>query len=228
MSPTAVVHNVIIRSPRWALVTLVILLAGTITVAASALPAVPASILRSVGWALVADDPVKPADMIVLTTDAGPGELLEAADLVHRGVATRVAVFPDPPNSLDRELIRRGVPYDDASVRFIRQLRFLGVSHVERIPEAAGGTAEEGRVLPGWFARRSFRAVVVVTSPDHSRRLRRVLRRAMKDHQTKLMVRSARYSQFDPDRWWQTRVGARTGIVELQKLLLDVARHPIS
>jgi hypothetical protein len=36
------------------------------------------------------------------------------------------------------------------------------------------------------------------------------------------------YSEFDPDRWWQTRDGARIGLVELQKLLLDLARHPIS
>ena len=39
---------------------------------------------------------------------------------------------------------------------------------------------------------------------------------------------SARYSDFDPDRWWQTREGTRTGIIEMQKLLLDVVRYPTS
>jgi hypothetical protein len=42
------------------------------------------------------------------------------------------------------------------------------------------------------------------------------------------MVRSARYSAFDPDGWWETRGGIRTEIIELQKLLLDVLLHPIS
>jgi hypothetical protein len=67
---------------------------------------------------------------------------------------------------------------------------------------------------------------VVVTTSDHTRRLRRVLRRSMDGHATRIAVRAARYSPFDPDRWWETRTGARTGIVELQKLLFDVARHP--
>ena len=70
--------------------------------------------------------------------------------------------------------------------------------------------------------------LIVVTNADHSRRLRRVLRRSMRGLQTKVIVRASRYSAFDPDRWWTTRAGARTGIVEIEKLLLDVVRHPMS
>jgi hypothetical protein len=50
----------------------------------------------------------------------------------------------------------------------------------------------------------------------------------MKDHATRVTVQPARYSSFDPDRWWETRVGIRTEIVELQKLLLEAVLHPIS
>jgi hypothetical protein len=32
-------------------------------------------------------------------------------------------------------------------------------------------------------------------------------------------------SSFDPDRWWESRDGVKTEIVELQKLLLDVVLH---
>jgi hypothetical protein len=52
--------------------------------------------------------------------------------------------------------------------------------------------------------------------------------RAMDGHRTKVAVRFSRYSQFDPDRWWHTPAGIRTGTIELQKLLLDLARHPVS
>jgi len=31
----------------------------------------------------------------------------------------------------------------------------------------------------------------------------------------------------DPGRWWETRDGVRTEIIEFQKLLLDLIRHPI-
>jgi hypothetical protein len=50
----------------------------------------------------------------------------------------------------------------------------------------------------------------------------------MKDHPTRVMVQSAHYSIFDPDRWWKTRDGTRTAIVELQKLVLEVVLHPMS
>jgi len=192
-----------------------------------AIPAIRTPILRALGQALVADDAPAPADMIVVATGADGAGVLEAADLVHSGVSTRVAVFADPPDPIvDREFIRRGVPYEDWAARSIRQFHGLGVNMVEVIPRAVAGTDDEGRVLPGWCDQRGLRSVVVVTTSDHSRRLRRVLRRSMGVRPTRVIVRSARFSPFDPDRWWQTSDTKRIGIIELQKLLLDVLLHP--
>jgi len=67
-----------------------------------------------------------------------------------------------------------------------------------------------------------------VAAKDHSRRLQRVFDRATKGHPTHVTVQAARYSSFDPDRWWETRGGVRTEIIELQKLLLDFVRRPFS
>jgi hypothetical protein len=50
----------------------------------------------------------------------------------------------------------------------------------------------------------------------------------MKGHPTHVMVRAARYSIFDPDRWWETRDGVRTEIIEFQKLILEMVLHPLS
>jgi hypothetical protein len=169
-----------------------------------------------------------PADIVVIAVDVGSAGVLEAADLVHGGYSTRVAVFADPPDPVDREFMRRGIPYEDAAARSVRQLRLLGVTAIERIPREVAGTEAEAEVLPAWCDQRHFRSIVVVTSTDHSRRLRRVLHRSMKGQRTRVTVRAARYSTFDPDRWWETRGGIRTGIIELQKLLFDVVRHPIS
>jgi hypothetical protein len=54
-----------------------------------------------------------------------------------------------------------------------------------------------------------------------------MLGRVMKGHQTLVTVRAARYSSFDPDKWWTTRDGVRIEIVELQKLLLEYVLHPV-
>jgi hypothetical protein len=50
----------------------------------------------------------------------------------------------------------------------------------------------------------------------------------MKGHSTRVMVQAERYSNFDPDRWWESRTGTRKGIIEFQKLMLDVVLHPFS
>jgi hypothetical protein len=193
------------------------------------IPTLRRPILRAAGWALVVDDPIGPSDVIVVAVDAADGAgVLEAADLVHAGVAVAVGIFAEPDNRADREFIHRGVPYEDITDRSARQLRSLGVMTIEHIPGTVTGTETEAQILLAWCTDRQYRSVVVVSNSDHSRRLRRVFRRSLRGHGLKVSVRSARYSTFDPDRWWATRGGIRTEIVEFQKLLLDVARHPIS
>jgi len=214
-----------IRRPGWSLILLAAALAAAAIIA---VPFVREPVLRAAGWALVLDEPVTRADIIVVSLDSGGAGVLEAADLVQSGVATRVAVFSDPLPGEAVEFIRRKFPDEewDWSARQIRQLRWLGVMDVMQIPKSEIGTEEEGQVLPSWCDRHQFQSVVFVVARDHSRRLRRVLNRVMKDHPTRVTVRPARYSSFDPDRWWQTRSGIRTGIIELQKLAIEVVLHP--
>jgi hypothetical protein len=188
----------------------------------------PDPVLRAAGWALVINnEPVTSADFIVLTIDSGAAGTLEAADLEQAGVSKRVAVFRDPPGREDFEFIRRGVPYEDEGARQIRQLRALGVTDIVQISRV-DGTGTEGQVLSRWADQQHLQSIVVVATKDHSRRLRRVLNRAMRGHPTHFTVQAADYSEFDPDRWWETRDGVRTEIIELQKLLLDVVLHPFS
>jgi hypothetical protein len=183
-------------------------------------------VLRAAGWALLADEPVAAADAIVVSADSDGSGALEAAELVKSGIATRVAVFTDPPVAEDLEFIRRGLPYEHESGRQIRQLGWLGVSDVEQIPRPEAGTEGEGQALPAWCDQHGFRSIVFVAAKDHSRRTRRVLDRSMKGHPTHVMVQPEHYSSFDPERWWESRTGIRTEIIELQKLGLDIIRHP--
>jgi hypothetical protein len=210
--------------PRWASVSVVLVLAAFAIVAIRPLRE---SVLRAAGWALVVNEPVASADIIVLSLDSGGAGALEAADLVQSGISKRVAVFMDPPSGVEQEFIRRGLPYEDAGARQIRQLKSLGVTDVVQISRVDGSEGE-GQALPSWCDEHQFRSIVIVATKDHSRRLRRVVDRDMKGHPTRIIVQSARYSSFDPDRWWETRGGIRTEIVELQKLMLDLVLHPMS
>jgi hypothetical protein len=213
------------RRPRRAPIAVAAALAAAGIVA---IPSVRQPVLRAAGWALVVTEPVVPADVIVVSPDSGGAGALEAADLVQNGIATRVAIFTDPPSGEDHEFIRRGLPYEDAGARQLRQLKSLGVTDVVQIPRMDVGTEGEGEVLPSWCDQHRFRSIVFVAARDHSRRVRRVLDRVMKGHPTRVTVQPARYSSFDPDRWWETRVGVRTEIIELQKLVLEAILHPVS
>jgi hypothetical protein len=211
---------------RWGIGSCIALV--VVTGALVALPGARTTVLTAAGRALVIDDPIESADIIVVTIDAGAAGLLEAADLVHSGIATRAALFGEAPDSADREFQQRLPAYENANAVAARQLRSLGVESVESIPVAVTGTTDEGQAFAEWCQRRGFRSVVVVSASDHSRRVRRVLHRSMKGQPTKIMVRSARFSPFKVEQWWQTRAGTRSEVVELEKLLLDVVRHPLS
>ena len=184
-------------------------------------------VLRAAGWALVYEDPIPPSDAIVVAIDAYGAGVIEAADLAHLGVATRVGVFSDDLNAADRELARRGVPFEGNQARSDRMLKALGVATVEHIPGIVVGTESGGDVVADWCRQRGYRSVVVVSNTDHSRRLRRVFRRSLRGSGVTVTVKPSRFSNFDPDRWWETRSGVRTEIVEMQKLLLDLVRHPL-
>jgi hypothetical protein len=202
-----------------------------LALAAAAILAVPSiweSVLRAAGGVLVVNEPVTPADIIVISSDSGGAGALQAADLVHSGIATRVAVFADPPSGEDLEFIRRRLPYEDMAARQIRQLSSLDVTDVVQIPRTEAGTGGEVQILAPWCDQHELQSVVFVVARDHSRRIRRVLNRDMKGHPTRVTVQAERYSSFDPDRWWETRSGIRTEIVEFEKLVLDIILHPIS
>jgi len=169
--------------------------------------------------------PLGPVDIIVVGVDAASAGVLEAADLVRSGVSPRVAVFAPPPGAVDLELARRGVPVEELSSRHARHLRALGVAETVSLPPVTG-TEEQADVLPSWCQSEGVRSLVFVTSWHHSRRVSRVLERAFRETQITVYVHSSRFFDVDPDAWWRSREGARIWIIEAQKLVWDLARHP--
>src|SRR5215470_15725585 len=150
------------RRPWWGVIPVVVVVVMVAAAAVVAAPSVREKVLRGAGWALVVNEPVAPADIIVLSLDSGGAGALQAADLVHSGVATRVAVFTDPPSGEDLEFIRRGLPYEDLAARQIRQLGWLGVTDVVKIPRSEAGSEGESRILAPWCDQSAIRSVVFV------------------------------------------------------------------
>jgi microcompartment protein CcmK/EutM len=70
-------------------------LLAVVVVACVSIPTARHVMLTAAGCLLVADDPVEHADVIVIAIDSHGAGALETSDLVHSGVASRVAVFVD-------------------------------------------------------------------------------------------------------------------------------------
>lgn len=181
---------------------------------------------QAAGQMLVTSDVIERAEVIVIAADADGAGVLEAADLVSAGIASRVAIFADPPDRVDREFLRRGVAYFNAAAISLQQLHSFGVEHVEQIPRTVEGTEDASVTLVNWCIENKIDHAVFVVNTDHSRRTRRLLDRASRGTGVNVYVRPARYSDFDPDDWWLSRGSIRIQILESQKLLWDVVRHP--
>ena len=211
------------RTYTVAIVTMILLVASAI-----AIGLLRTSLLRAMGRFLVVTDQVQRADVIIVSVDSDGAGVLEATDLVHANVADRVALFSDPPDAVDREFLRRGVPYFNRAAVSLRQLHDLGIDAVEVIPRTVAGTNDESHDLAAWCAAHHYRAVIFVSTTDHSRRTARILARATRGRSLRISVRGSRYSDFDPNAWWKSRTGVRTEIVESEKLLADFLLHPLS
>ena len=183
-------------------------------------------LLRSVGQLLIVDEPLKPADVAVMTTEAHPAGEIDLADLLARHTVRRVAVLIPALSATDRELVRRGVAIAGPA----QLLANLGVSpeNMELIPAGEGGTTESTAALAAWCRRRDIHAIIVVTAPNHTRRVKRALSRAFKSGGPEVRLHATTYDTFHAGDWWRRRGDLRSGIVELQKLLLDFAQHPFS
>jgi hypothetical protein len=205
---------------------LIVLLVVMLAVAALlGMPACRHALLKGAGTMLVAQDPLAKADIIIVSTDSLSEGVFEASELVHAGIAARVGLFEQARTPMQSELQRRGLPLFDVQAYSIELLHRLGITQIELIPPVVG-TNDEGVVLSRWCTANQVRSVVFVSVADHSRRTRRVLSRALAGSGITVTVRWARYSQFDPDTWWQSRNGQRTEIAESQKLLADILQHP--
>jgi len=212
---------------RWLSVSLVAMLACAVAVS---IRPVRHGLLQRAGAFLVTEDDVEPSDAVVLLTGVGSIGALEAIDLLNEGLAHRVVILEQALGREAREFERHGLRPETSAARTIQLLRQGAAANVSAavITVNVGGTNAEAVAVRRWCLERGIDSIIVITSRDHSARVRRVLRRTFGERYARVLVRIARYDAFDPSDWWQHRDSLRVGIIEIQKLLLEYLRHPIA
>jgi uncharacterized SAM-binding protein YcdF (DUF218 family) len=164
-------------------------------------------LMRFAGQFWVIDEPAAQSDaIIVLGDDNYAGDRsFHAADLYREGVAPIVVA--------SGRLLRRNSGMAEVMQR---DLESFGVPAASIVPltSRAENTREEAGEVARLIRDRGWKRVIVVTSNYHTRRTRFIYGRVLPSKVT-FRVSSARDSEFDPSRWWETRQGQKLFLTEI-------------
>lgn len=167
-----------------------------------ALVAVAVAAFRGAGRWLVRPDALGPADAIVVLSGSMPARAEEAARIFRLGYAPEVWVSrPDSPAA---ELAAMGIRYlgEDDYNREILIRAGVPESAVRVFPEPVIDTEQEVQETARELRREGKSAAIIVTSPQHTRRVRALWRR-LAGGDLRAIVRGAPQDPFDAGHWWR-------------------------
>jgi uncharacterized SAM-binding protein YcdF (DUF218 family) len=176
--------------------------------------------LPRLGPWLVIQDPLVKSDAIIVLGGTMYERQLEAVDLYRDAWAPRIYLFRELIDWGELELIERGVPYTKVVDVQIDAMVRLGVPRgAIEILDRAESTAAEADYVRQLVLARKLSRVIVVSSKQHTRRVRLVMRRRLADTGTEVIVRPSRYDRSNVERWWSERATLRFTLFETQRLL---------
>jgi uncharacterized SAM-binding protein YcdF (DUF218 family) len=173
---------------------------------------------RGAGRWLVREDPLRPADIIVVLSGSMPWRAEEAARIFLLGDAREVWVS-HPAAPVD-ELASMDIPYvgEEYFSREVLIQRGVPAAAIRVFPEPIADTEQEVTEIAREMRREQKTSVIIVTSPQHTRRVKALWRRMVGDH-PKLIVRAAFQDPFDADHWWHNTADTFSVVREFMGLL---------
>lgn len=173
------------------------------------------------GRFLIVDDPIRPADALVVLAGARVDRWLEAVDLYREGKGKNILLSPGYLEPAEVRLRANGIDYPAATDLIRDAMVQMGIpaTAITSIPEGMDNTAHEALFAARIARERGWKSVVVVTSPYHTRRSLFAFQRELRGTGIDVQVRGTRYDDIDPDRWWKRRHDFRFVSWELQKYI---------
>ena len=175
------------------------------------------------------EDALAPADAVVVLAGGSPTREAAAAGLYHRGVAPFVVLSNDFTPDRVRELIALGVRRLDSQGESRLVLHKHGVPPDAIVALAAPvkTTEAELRLVAEAARARGWRRVILVTSPQHSRRVKLVWARESSGS-IEGLVALAKADDFSGDAWWRKRRQAENVLHEylgLAAIYLRISKY---
>jgi uncharacterized SAM-binding protein YcdF (DUF218 family) len=187
-------------------------------------------ILDAVGGALHTEDRLERADAIAVLAGDAPSRAARAAGLFREGWAPAVIISRPETTSGVRALVALGVRPLDLQGESRMVLEKLGVpaSRIVALSEPAKITEAELAGLHAFARERGYRRVILVTSPQHTRRVKIIWGRQTREDRLEGLVVSAPAEDFSLDGWWRKRRVAEAVVHEylgIAALYLGLSPH---
>lgn len=157
---------------------------------------------RNAGRWLVREDPIAPADAIVILSGGMPYRAEGAVDLYRQKYASEVWITrPESPSS---HLAEMGIQFvgEEEYSREIVIHDGVPPGAARILPIDIVNTEEEINQITHEMQSRRKSRVIIVTSPPHTRRVRALWNRLAATNQVAI-VEAARGDPFDRDHWWR-------------------------
>jgi uncharacterized SAM-binding protein YcdF (DUF218 family) len=204
------------------------LIAAALVLAALAVVA-HAPALRLIGRALVVEDPLAPADAIVVVAGGTPAREEAAATLHREGLAPDVVLSNQFTPERVRDLIALGARRFDyqGEARIVLEKRGVPSQAIVALPVPVKTTEAELKVVGEAARARGWRRVILVTSPQHSRRVKLVWSREAPSG-IEGLVRVVPGDDFLDGDWWRKRRQAEAVLHEylgLAAIYLGISPH---
>lgn len=151
------------------------------------------AILNWAGSRLIVQDPLEKADVILVLAGDDNGERVdEAVKLYKQGYAKkllmsggRLAWRLTYAQWMRKQAVAEGVPQSAIILQ-----------------DKSRSTVDDANFSLPIVKQHNFKSVLLVTSPSHSRRAKRVFHKVFKPEGIKIIIYPVQVSEFNPDRWW--------------------------
>lgn len=183
-------------------------------------------VFRGAGRWLDREDPLSHADVIFVLGGAIPQRALEAGKVYAMGYAPEV--WCSRPDSPADDLAKLGIHFVGEEDYTRQILIHEGVPHtaIRILPGIVVNTEQELQEVGQEMRRTGKTKVILVTSPQHSRRVGTLWRELVGDS-PQAMVHAAHEDPFDPDHWWRNTRDVLSVVREMLGLINAWAGLPV-
>jgi uncharacterized SAM-binding protein YcdF (DUF218 family) len=180
---------------------------------------------RGIGRWLIREDPLSPADAIVVLSGSLPYPAEEAGKIFRMSYAPEVWVSrPDNPAA---ELEKLGIHFvaDEEYNREVLIHAGVPEAALHILPDTVVDTEQEIKEVAQEMHRTGKTRFIIVTSPERTRRVRRLWNRLV-GGSPKVVVRAAHEDPYDADHWWRNTDDRSSVVREIVALMNDWAGVP--